>query len=147
MSQNGAAMTILSAEASLPAMDRASSGTLPKVLSFRVSGVKGGSPMAFTSMVSMSYLAERTSFAASSITLVLDSSLMQESMMMSFSMRQLFVRQRYTESWLRQRPPVLRNGRIPRHRLLAKATFPTVPQRDPCVPGVPAIRRPPPPPS
>ena len=85
MSQNGAAITSLSALAILSAMDRASAGTLPKVLSFSTSGVTGGSPVAFTSMVSMSYLAERTSLAAPRITLVLDSSLMQESMIISFS--------------------------------------------------------------
>lgn len=135
MSQNGAAMTILSAEASLHAMDRAASGTFPKVLSFRVSGVKGGSPMAFTSMVSMSYLAERTSFAASSITLVLDSSLMQESMMMSFSMLSVVCQTKIHRiaapskntafaEWPNSAPSVHHQGHLP-HR---------------CLRGIPACR-------
>ena len=78
-------MTSLSAKAILPATDSASCGTTPAFLAFRPSGVKGGSARALTSMVSTSYLAERTSLAASRITLVLDSSLMQESMTISFS--------------------------------------------------------------
>ena len=79
---------ILSAAAIFRASATVAFGTIPEDLSARLLGVSGGKAASLTSMLSMSYLDESASFAASSILLVLDSGLIQESIITSFSIPQ-----------------------------------------------------------